>query len=235
MPTLWKTNQLTTFISSEYKKLANPVKARDMAAYMKTDMPFYGIQKPARVPIYKEMKSRFPITTRKQYEQAFLALWQLPHREEKYAALAIANHWPKYITPPSIPLYRRLIKEGAWWDFVDGIAANLVGTVWLNNRDRISPMMDQWIVDNDMWIRRSAIIGQLNHKKETDTARLYNYCIKRADEKEFFIRKAIGWALREHSYTDPKAVRSFLMKHKEKISGLSFREGAKYLKRSGKM
>ncbi len=235
MPTNWKTAELTTFISSEYTKFANTTKAKDMAAYMKTDMPFYGIQKPSRVPIYKEMKQRFPISTRKQYEQSILALWQLPHREEKYAALELAHYWKKYITPSSVPLYRRLIREGAWWDLVDGIATKLVGIVWLHHRDRISPMMDTWNNDQDLWIRRSAIIGQIKHKHDTDATRLFDYCIAHADEQEFFIRKAIGWALREYSYIEPIVVSDFLLRHKSTLSGLSFREGAKHLKRSGQL
>jgi 3-methyladenine DNA glycosylase AlkD len=127
-----------------------------------------------------------------------------------------------------------MIVEGAWWDFVDDLAIRLTGVVWLNNRATITPIMDKWIElpgagDKNMWLRRAAIIGQIKHKERTDEDRLFEYCLRRSHEKEFFIRKAIGWALREHAYTNPRGVKSFLLKHHAKLSPLSFREAGKHL------
>ena len=96
-------------------------------------------------------------------------------------------------------------------------------------------MMDEWISDPDFWIRRSAILSQLRHKKETDSKRLFSYCLAQADETEFFIRKGIGWALREYSYANPDAVKKFLLNNRKRLSNLSFREGAKQLVKSGAM
>jgi 3-methyladenine DNA glycosylase AlkD len=223
---------MVNFIQREFRRQANPRKAKPMAAYMKTDMPFYGVQKPARVAVLREMKTKFPIESASGYKRAILALWNLPHREEKYGAIWLAQAYPSYITPASVPLYRRLIVEGAWWDFVDDLAIRLVGVVWLNNRAKITPIMDKWIdlpEERSMWLRRAAIIGQVKHKTQTDEDRLFDYCLSRAHEKEFFIRKAIGWALREHAYTNPHGVKSFLLKHRKKLSTLSFREGGKHL------
>lgn len=199
-----------------------------MAAYMKTHDPFYGVQKPARTDIYREMKHRYPISTPADYERAVLDLWALPHREEKYLALALVTGYPKLIAFDRLPLYRRLIVEGAWWDFVDDVAARAVGIVWRDDRDRTMPIMTVWSDDSENWLRRTAIIGQLKHKGETDEDLLFRFCLNRADEKEFFIRKAIGWALREYAKTAPDAVRSFAQDHRRVLSPLSYREATKH-------
>lgn len=148
-------------------------------------------------------------------------------------ALGYATMFVSHATTGTMPLFEELIRKGAWWDFVDVIAAHLVGHLYKTNRAEIEPVMDDWIDDQDYWIRRTAILSQLRHKKETDAQRLFSYCLDRAHEKEFFIRKAIGWALREYSYCDPQAVMRFLMKNRPVLSNLSFREGAKHLVKSG--
>ena len=206
-----------------------------MAAYMKTSMPFYGVPTPAREQIRRELKARFAIGNRKDYERAVLGLWKLPHREEKYFAIDVARNFRDFIEPESMPLYRRLIEEGAWWDFVDEVAAHLVGTVLLHHRKEIAPMMDRWIEDADLWIRRTAIISQLKHKDKTDHVRLFRYSLAQAAEKDFFIRKAIGWALRQYAYTAPDRVRDFLTKHRGKLPPLTYREASRVLIKQGVM
>ena len=217
------------FVQTSLGAAADPAKAVSMAAYMKTEDPFYGVQKPARAEIYREMKRRYPITDAADYRSAILELWDLPHREEKYLALAIVTGHPQFITFEQLDLYRRLIVDGAWWDFVDEIAARAVGTVWRSERTVTTPVMEEWIDDDDMWVRRTAIIGQLKHKDETDADRLFEFCLRRSHETEFFIRKAIGWALREYAKTDPRAVKSFTSRHREQLSALSYREATKHL------
>ena len=200
-----------------------------MAAYMKTDTPFYGAQKAVRAPVHREAIRSFPPTDRSEYRQAVLALWNQPHREERYLAIDYARSFPKYVTLASIPLYRRMIVEGAWWDFVDSLAIHLVGQVLLDQRDATTPKVRAWIDDPDMWLRRSAIIGQITHKQATDTDLLFDACARRMHETEFFIRKAIGWALRDYAKTDPSAVIAFVTEHRDALSGLSFREATKHL------
>ena len=217
------------FVADQLTVLANPDNARAMAAYMKTDMPFFGVKRPQRDPIFQEMMKRFPVTTRREYETGVRQLWAQPHREEKYFAVQLARAVNRYITPPSLPLYRRLIVEGAWWDFVDEVAAHLVGTLLLENRARIAPVMEQWIDDSDMWLRRSALLAHLRHKGETDRDVLFDHCLRRADEKDFFIRKAIGWVLREYAKTAPEAVVEFVAANRSAWSGLTYREATKHL------
>jgi len=202
---------------------------------MKTSAPFYGVAKPAREEIARELKRRFAVTTHKDYQRAVLGLWKLPHREEKYFAIDVARTWRHFIVPESMPLYRRLIEEGAWWDTVDEIAAHLVGAVLLAHRKEIALMMDRWIVAPDMWIRRAAIISQLKHKDKTDHVRLFRYSLAQAAEKEFFIRKAIGWALRQYAYSAPERVREFIIRNRAKLSPLTYREASRVLLKQGVM
>jgi 3-methyladenine DNA glycosylase AlkD len=208
---------------------ADPAKAVSMAAYMKTDTPFYGAQKAARIPVHRQAIRRFPPADRSEYRQAVLALWNQPHREERYLAIDYACSFPRYIIVSSVPLYRRMIVEGAWWDFVDSLAIHLVGQVLLNQRDATAPKVRAWIDDPNMWLRRSAIIGQITHKQATDTDLLFEACARRMHETEFFIRKAIGWALRDYAKTNPSAVVAFVMEYRDELSGLSFREATKHL------
>jgi 3-methyladenine DNA glycosylase AlkD len=101
----------------------------------------------------------------------------------------MASRHSRFITPAALPLYKRLIVEGAWWDLVDGVAGDLVGTVLLEHRDWTTPLLRRWLGDDDMWLRRTAIISQLNHKDATDAAFLFECCAARAHETEFFIRR----------------------------------------------
>lgn len=227
--------QIRQLVQDELAQRANPVDAGPMQAYLKTEMPFYGVKKPGRTAIERLLKKRFRLDDRDAWEEAVRALWALPHREEKYLAIAYAKLHPEHAVPASLPLFEQLIREGAWWDFVDDVAGNLVGRLWSEHRAWTEERMDRWIDDDDLWIRRTAILGQLKHKEHTDVARLFRYCRERMHEREFFIRKAIGWALRQYSYTDPDAVKDFLRAHRDELSGLSYREGAKGLVRKGLM
>jgi 3-methyladenine DNA glycosylase AlkD len=182
------------YVSDALSAAANPEKAVGMQAYMKTDMPFYGVQKPGRTPILRRLLREFPPGNRDQYESLVLALWALPHREEKYLAQGVAVGHQQYMVPESLPLFRRMITEGAWWDLVDETATHMVRYLVINHGDETWPHVDHWIDDDDMWLRRSAIICQVGAKEHTDPERLLRFCEQRAFEKEFFIRKAIGWA-----------------------------------------
>ncbi len=217
------------YVSDALSAAANPEKAVGMQAYMKTDMPFYGVQKPGRTPILRRLLREFPPEDRDQYESLVLALWALPHREEKYLAQGVAVGHQQYMVPESLPLFRRMITEGAWWDLVDETATHMVRYLVINHGDETWPSVDHWIDDDDMWLRRSAIICQVGAKEHTDPERLLRFCEQRAFEKEFFIRKAIGWALRDYAKTDAGLVAGFVNDHKEELSGLSFREATRHI------
>lgn len=213
-----------------FRELADLDKARPMQRYMKTDMPFYGIQKPPRKQIIRELRRQFPITSRKQYREVITALWKLPHREEKYLAIQLAiDRADDFNALSLLPMWKRMISQGAWWDFVDDLAIRLVGPLVLEHRAPMTTTLDQWIDDRHLWIRRSALIAPIKHKDRTNQEQLFDHCARRMHETEFFIRKAIGWTLREYAYTDPVAVKRFALQYKDALSTLSFREATKHL------
>ena len=216
-------------VSQHLHTLADPDKAEKMAAYMKTSMPFYGVQAGPRDQIVKTIASDIHLSSHDDYVALIEALWNLPHREEKYIAIRLARRFKPFITPASLPLYERLIRDGAWWDFVDELATHLVGTVLKNSPDQTWPTLDRWLHDPDLWIRRAALLAQNRLKSHTDPQKLFAYCLHLADEEDFFIRKAIGWALREYARTAPEAVRDFLNTHADALSPLSVREASKHL------
>ncbi|NNK91521.1 MAG: DNA alkylation repair protein [Acidimicrobiia bacterium] len=207
---------------------ADVEKTGPMAAYLKTDMPFYGVQSADRKRILSAALKAHPITSRAEYRGVVTSLWALPHREEKYCAIGVATRYQEYVSPGSMPLYKRMIVEGAWWDLVDWLASDAVGMVLLRHREQTAITMELWIDDRDMWLRRTAILSQLRHREQTDADMLFDFCLRRSHEKEFFIRKAIGWALREHAKTDPTGVYRFCDRNSERLSGLSLREATKH-------
>lgn len=209
--------------------VADPVKAGPMAAYMKTDMPFYGVQKAQRTPVLRSLRKSFPPHSLQEYESNVRALWVLPHREEKYLAIGYARSFKGYVTPDSIPLYRDLVVEGAWWDFVDEVASHLIGKVLLEDRSAVGPVVRSWIEADDLWLRRVSIISQLTHKGATDTDLLHDACVANLADREFFIRKAIGWSLREYAKTNPEWVRAFVAENESEMAPLSVREAMKHL------
>lgn len=217
------------FVAERLADVSDAEKARAMQAYMKTDMPFYGVQKAGRTPILRDLVRISQPGTAEGYRALVLALWNLNHREEKYLALGVARHFKTYIAPAQMDLYRRLIVEGAWWDLVDEVATHLIRDLVVESPAEIWSMVDGWIDDEDMWLRRTALICQVGAKDHTDPDRLFAFCAARAYEEEFFIRKAIGWALREYAKVDPDAVAAFLNAHSGELSSLSYREGSKHI------
>lgn len=222
-------NEASIYVQSALTEQANPDKAARMQAYMKTEMPFYGVQKPGLIPVLRHVVKNFPPSTRAEYERLVLALWRLPHREEKYIAQRVAVKHRQFMVPASLSLYRRFVVEGAWWDFVDEASTHMVRELVLEFPLEVWPRVDTWIDADDMWLRRSAIICQVGAKERTDADRLFSFCEQRAFEKEFFIRKAIGWSLREYAKTDAAAVAAFATSHREDLSGLSYREATKHI------
>ncbi|MEN8238988.1 MAG: DNA alkylation repair protein, partial [Actinomycetota bacterium] len=214
---------LVAAVQPRLQEVADPAKAGSMAAYMKTEMPFYGVQKAGRTAILRQIRSDFAPDDLQEYEAAVLALWDLPHREEKYLAIGYARSFETFISSDSLELYEQLIIEGAWWDFVDEIASHLVGRALFKDRGPTEVEVRSWITSDKMWLRRTSIISQLRHKADTDTGLLDDACTANLADPEFFIRKAIGWALREYAKTNPDWVRSYVAAHRDGLSPLSHR------------
>lgn len=218
----------------ELTALRDEARAVEMMAYLKTEQPMLGVSEPARRPVFKEMTRRYPPKNGSEYRANVCALWEAGRRpggfrEMQYAALWYAEHFEEHHDAAQFPLWRRLVVEGGWWDLVDWLATRLVSPIVRKHRAKSMVVMRRWIEDEDMWVRRAAILCQLGHKDAADEATLFDFCLKRAEEPEVFIRKAIGWALREHGKSRPESVKAFLLEHKDKLSALSVREAGKYV------
>lgn len=209
------------------------VRAAGQQRYMKSAMPYWGLTSPvlrATVrPILDEPAYR--IETRQEWEGTIRALWdEATHREEWYAALAVARHrhYRRWRDSDTMPLYRHLIETGAWWDVVDDIATHLVREVVLGNPEVEGLRMREWADDEHLWLRRSAVICQVGAKERTDPVLLADVIEPNLSDRDFFVRKAIGWALRDYARTRPEWVKTFVSSH-ESLSGLSRREALKHL------
>jgi 3-methyladenine DNA glycosylase AlkD len=225
--------ELVDAIRAELPLHADPDRAPGQQAYMKSTIPFYGITAPDLRRALKPLLKKHVLRDRAAWESAIRTLWdEVTHREEWYAALAIANHrryrdWSENID--ALPLYEHLIRTGAWWDVCDSIAADLVGSVLASNREDATPIMRDWSADPHLWIRRVSILSQLKHKADTDRALLAG-CIEHSiDDRDFFARKGIGWALREFSRTDPDWVADFVESHEDRLSALSKKEALRLI------
>jgi 3-methyladenine DNA glycosylase AlkD len=211
--------------------LANPAKAPDMQAYMKSEMPFRGVQKPARKDLGSRLFAEHPLSDVDSWQATVLELWRdATYREERYLALDLTAHrsYLRFQEPGVLPLYEELIVTGAWWDFVDEVANRRVGPLVRGYPGELIPLMRGWSRDPDRWKRRTSIICQLGSKQGTDVQLLSEAIEANIADPDFFLRKGIGWALREFAKTEPGWVRSFVDAHPD-LSPLSRREATKHL------
>jgi len=213
---------------------ADPQRAPGMQAYMKSSMRYRGV---AAVPLAKVCRAVFrehPLRDRRSWENAVHSMWDgAEYREERYAAISLAR-FPRYRAfqdADTLGLYRHLIVTGAWWDYVNDIASHLMGGILRNDPERVSPIMRRWARDKDLWIRRAAILCQLGRKAQTDLDLLRDAVEANMAQSpfgsEFFIRKAVGWALRQYAWTDPAWVVAFVERHADQLAPLSRREALK--------
>ena len=217
--------------------VGDPDRAARQQAYMKSELPFVGLGAPALKALLSPLLVEHRFVDRGSWEAAILDLWDdATRREEWYAALALLRHraYRGWLDPDLLPLLEQLVRGGAWWDVVDEIASHPVGRVLLDHRADVTPAMDAWSVDADsLWIRRTAMLAQLRHRDRTDTDLLERVLVANLDDsafgREFFVRKALGWALREHARTEAAWVRTFVRTHADGLSGLSRREALKHL------
>jgi len=202
------------------RALANPVIADKQSRYLRGQFPFLGIPTPTARKITRTF---FRQNRPEDWRKTVKMLWSHPERELHYAALDCARlHCGE---PADLTLYKELITSHSWWDTVDTIAPHLVGNLLLRHPE-LTVKIDAWIDSDNLWLRRSSLIYSLYWKQKTDSARLFATCTKLSGDPDFFIRKAIGWALRSYSKTNPSAVRAYLSQ--ARLSPLSAREGGKY-------
>ena len=206
---------------------ADPERARGMQAYLKTAEPCLGVRLPEVRRLTSEAAVADPPATAADVERAAGALWrEAAYREERYAAIALTGLPVARGVLELLPLYEQMITTGAWWDLVDGVAGR-IRDLLLAHPAQLGPVLRDWARSDDRWLRRSAITAQLGAKERTDRALLTEVIEVNAADPEFFVRKAIGWALRDLAKTDPAWVRRFLAEHE--LSPLSRREASRHL------
>jgi len=208
-----------------------------MQMYMKSAMPFRGVPAPQLKRLLRGLFAIHPPPDRTTWESTVRLLWdEAAYREERYAATALTGHrdargWQDLDT---MPLYEHMIVTGAWWDHVDELASRRVGPILRAHHAEMAVLLRRWAADDDLWRRRTAILAQLGSKESTDVQLLTdvltaNLLDGSAVTRDFFIRKAIGWALRQHARVDPAWVRAYVEDHRDRLSPLSVREATKHL------
>ena len=208
----------------------DPARAAAMAAYMRDQFPFLGIATPARDALSRTVMAGLEAATARGLTAAARACWRLPEREYQYFAIRLLRWELPVLTAGSVDALEWLITTKSWWDTVDELAVNVVGPL-VTRYSSMRRTMDSWIASKDLWLARTAILHQVRYQADTDADLLFRYCLLRSGETDFFVRKAIGWALRDYSRTDPTAVRRFVDTNAARLSGLSRREALRLLGR----
>ena len=214
------------------QEAGDPVKAPVMQAYMKSAMPYHGVPTPLLRQVCKATFADLRFATASQWQAQVLDLWRdARFREERYAALYLAGdkRGKPFQTLSAMKMYDELIVTGAWWDYVDDVASHRIGPIL---RDFPAPMrrkMLSWSKSNNLWKRRSAILCQLGFKAETDLELLYACIEPSLGSNEFFLQKAIGWALRQYAWTDGAEIKKYVRLNRTRLSALSCREALKNL------
>ena len=210
-----------------YESNANHTKAFQMKAYMRDRYEFFGLPMPLRRKIALTFMKQLLALKENHFEEIVRTLWNHPCREVHYFAMEYAFKAKKLWTKDSIQIFEWMITKNSWWDTVDYIASNLIGNFFINYPDLIKPNIQHWNNSDDFWLHRVTLIFQLKYGAKTDQELLFKQCKKYADVEEFFIRKAIGWALRQYSKFNPDAVREFIQSNQ--LSPLSVKEASKYI------
>jgi len=214
---------------------ADPAKATGMQAYMKSSMPYLGATMPIVRAVCRDAFGRHPLDGFERWRDTALAMWRgASHREERYAAIELTGHrsYREHQTLDALPMYEEMVVTGAWWDYVDTIAIHRIGPLLKTHRRAMTRTMRAWSRDRDLWKRRSSIISQVAFKEATDLDLLYECIEPNVDDRDFFIRKAIGWALRAHAWTDPGEVVRYVTENEGRLSPLSKREALKNVGRT---
>jgi 3-methyladenine DNA glycosylase AlkD len=218
---------------------ADTARAGPMQAYMKSAMPFLGVAAPLRRRLQAEAVSAHPLQDAATLAATMRRLWrEAQHREERYAAMELARigSHAKLIDLALLPVYEEMIATGAWWDFCDEISGNALSRLLELDPRKMKPVLRAWAVCDDMWLRRAAILSQRRLKKSFDAVLLYDCILPSIGAGrfagEFFIRKGIGWALRERAYVAPAEVQAFCREYARELSPLTRREALRVVLRS---
>ncbi len=214
-------------------------RARGQQAYMKSAMPFWGVRTPELRKIGRSLFRTYPLDGFEEWRATVLSLWRTAgRREERHAAIDLGGFkaYRPLRTMRALPVFEEMIVSGAWWDYVDAIASRRLRELVERYPKTMAKRMRIWSRCGDLWKRRSSIICQLGRKGDTDLELLYatigENLVGSRFGHEFFVRKAIGWALRDLAWHDPEKIRRFVREHEDRLSPLSRREALKNLRRA---
>ena len=212
-----------------FQSHADPLAAAPMKAYMRDQFPFLGIKTPQRRALLREWISEHGLPPLKDLRDVLLGLWALPEREFQYAALGLLGKFEQELPADFIDTIETLLTTKSWWDTVDSLATQTVGIHFRRFPNVRERTLARWRESDHLWLRRTCILFQNKYKTETDFDLLKTIIHENLGSKEFFINKAIGWALREYTRVDPQGVRSFVAA--TPLAPLSAREALKWLNR----
>lgn len=219
---------MSKFISELREKLeflADPEIAVPQAKYMKNKFQFLGIKSPERKAVFKEVLKEQGMP--KRVWEVVNSLWEQEEREFQYCAIELLSKYAKKKMQESdIEKMETLITTKSWWDSVDGFSS-IVGNYFLQYPEYKKDITSKWLKSENIWLIRMAIIFQLSYKSKTDTELLYSNILEVAHHKDFFVRKGIGWALRQYAKTNPMEVDAFVVEHDNVLSNLSKKEALK--------
>jgi 3-methyladenine DNA glycosylase AlkD len=225
-------------LRAAFERHADPARAAPMRAYMKSAMPFRGIGAPLRRRLTAEQVRLHPCPDAASLKATMLELWRgARYREERYAAMELARVGPHrpLLGLALLPVYEEMIRSGAWWDYCDDISAEGIGPLLQAHPADVKPRLRAWARGDDLWLRRAAMLCQRRLKAGFDPVLLYETLLPSLDDPrfrgEFFIRKGIGWALRERSYAAPDEVMAFCREYHDRLAPLTLREALKVVHR----
>ncbi len=219
----------------EFAAAGSPARAEGARVYMKSTMPFHGVDAKTLRAICRHAFAAHPVTTSVGWRRDVLALWRgARFREERYAAIELTGdrRARPFQTMESLPLYEEMIVTGSWWDLVDALATKRLGEILRNEPAPMRKAMRTWSRSGDMWKRRSAILCQITFKRDTNLDLLFELIEPSLSSKEFFLRKAIGWALRSYAWTDERPIVRYVASNRARLSPLSLREALKNVRSS---
>lgn len=214
-------------IKKIYAANGDAVIAKGAKAYLLNQFEFYGIKTPLRRQICKEFYKANPIKDHNELSTLIKECFSEPQRELHYFAIELLGHHKKLWSKKTLPLIEWMITHKSWWDSVDSTNTHVIGKFFLTYPEFIEEYTFNWNRSSNKWLQRMSILFQLLYKEKTNTALLTEYIEHAQLEEDFFIRKAIGWALRAYAYTDSKWVVKFVKAHPQ-LSNLSKREALKH-------
>lgn len=231
LPSLFVTEELVAGIDEALRAQADPVRAADEKRYLKSSLEHWGVSVPAiRTTVKRALRAR-PGLGHDDVVAVVEDLWVDPVHERRMAAIEVLDARSSVLGPADLDLLERLLRQCGTWAYVDNLAASVVGSVVARHPDETGPVLDRWAVDDDVWIRRSALLALLGPLRQGggDPERFFRYADLMLDEKEFFIRKAIGWVLRDTARKRPDLVFEWVLPRASRLSGVTYREVVKPL------